>query len=401
MLLKRMQTVAALSVALMVTACGGGNADIASSAPLPPPPPAVAVVPTQVQAVSSESIKTVDISAAGAASAESEKQKRAWRALAFEFAGEVKQGASTGTKLAGKLVLYGDTPAADGSVAVEGKLITERDRSNQPQLTPEQKARLDALEQQYRTDVKALAQKYRDDSEALITTLTEALKALSPQPTAEELQKARDAIAAFNKAFGELSRKFRDDLGALREKLEADIKALNLPEKQSPVQLIPVTGTLAKDGGLTVTFDLGSAGKINGTGKPDASGNYAGDFTGPAADDKGTWTAKALGSHGGGTMPPRPPEPKPNPMSCNSANNAVAIVGKVADYKSVSDFKLAKGVFFINGGEGIKIDASKSEFKKGSAADLKDGVGIAACGDGPLQMDAATAFMPRLISFFK
>lgn len=69
----------------------------------------------------------------------------------------------------------------------------------------------------------------------------------------------------------------------------------------------PVTGTLASDNTISVTFDLGEGGEIVGEGIVAADGNISGTFTGPAADDQGTWTAIAA------TTPSPEPEPEPEP----------------------------------------------------------------------------------------
>jgi hypothetical protein len=69
----------------------------------------------------------------------------------------------------------------------------------------------------------------------------------------------------------------------------------------------PVTGTLASDNSIQVTFDLAETGKISGEGTVAADGNISGSFTGPATDDKGTWTATV------NSEPTPSPEPAPTP----------------------------------------------------------------------------------------
>lgn len=57
---------------------------------------------------------------------------------------------------------------------------------------------------------------------------------------------------------------------------------------------IPVAGRLtpAHDGTrINITFDLGNGVTIRGTGLSQADGSFAGPFRGPAAGDRGTWTA--------------------------------------------------------------------------------------------------------------
>jgi hypothetical protein len=69
----------------------------------------------------------------------------------------------------------------------------------------------------------------------------------------------------------------------------------------------PVTGTVSSDGSINLTFDLGDQGNIVGQGTIAADGNISGTFTGPAADDQGTWSATVA------TSPSPEPEPEPTP----------------------------------------------------------------------------------------
>jgi hypothetical protein len=58
--------------------------------------------------------------------------------------------------------------------------------------------------------------------------------------------------------------------------------------------VIPVEGRISSHEGLfriKITFDLGGGVTIVGTGRTNADGVFAGDFTGPQADDRGKWTA--------------------------------------------------------------------------------------------------------------
>jgi hypothetical protein len=80
----------------------------------------------------------------------------------------------------------------------------------------------------------------------------------------------------------------------------------------------PVTGTLAGDNSIEVMFDLGAEGDIMGQGTVAADGNISGTFTGPASDDKGTWTATTTTAPSPEPEPapePTPPTPEPTPSS--------------------------------------------------------------------------------------
>lgn len=71
-----------------------------------------------------------------------------------------------------------------------------------------------------------------------------------------------------------------------------------------------VEGTISADNNVNLTIDLGEQGTITGIGTVGQGGNMSGTFTGPAADNTGTWSAAARGT----TTPPTPePEPTPPP----------------------------------------------------------------------------------------
>ncbi len=69
-----------------------------------------------------------------------------------------------------------------------------------------------------------------------------------------------------------------------------------------------VEGTISADSNVNLAIDLGEQGTITGIGIVGQGGNLSGTFTGPAADNTGSWSAATRGA-----VPSPEPSPEPTP----------------------------------------------------------------------------------------
>jgi len=209
------------------------------------------------------------------------------RAMNFAFEAKVDEGPNTGKLIAGRLELKGERED-DGVIEVEGRLFPDVD----PSLpTPSD------LKNTFDDDRRALQAAMREDIKVLGEELRAAIAAGTPH---------QDALAAFKAKFEQRMAKFRADVSALVAEFRATRRARggDDDDDDNAAKGFEVHGTIAPDGSVDATIDLGAAGQVHVTGKLSSdSGSASGDFTGPASGDKGKWSAKA----NAGTPPPSPP----------------------------------------------------------------------------------------------
>jgi mono/diheme cytochrome c family protein len=245
-----------------------------------------------------------------------------WTTMKFDFAATVDAGPSAGTKLEGDLKLVSSKPAEDGSSYVEGSLVlpTADDESCGKPLTDEQKQQLEALSKKYREDVDAARKTFVDAVTPLVEQFRKDIKAAANEEAAKAvIDKLKADLEAASKIL-------QDSLKTLSEKYVADARAIvgdaAPPDggKDCRANAIPVKGKIDKDGMIKLNLTL-SSGVIEGTGKADDKGNFAGTFKGPQTDDTGSWTAAMVNTGPTPTMSPSPtttptatPTPSPTAM---------------------------------------------------------------------------------------
>ena len=354
--------------------------------------------------------------------------------IALKFEGEVKEGPSKDTKLKGRLSLTGTSKDGGKTTQLTGQYLptmsmgtsstpsTATSTTSTGTGTGTQSAAITALNQKFDADAKALAKTLQTDVLALadkvdveLKPLRDEFKAVNPLAADAEgkykaiIVKAKAITEKFTAALKTSFDKFGSDLKALHAAYEKDLAALASPGNtgQTPTKAITVAGTLGADGKITLTFDLGNGSKIEGVGQRDAKGKFAGTFTGPAAGDKGVWTAEGSMNDdpttpptmppgttptmppGTGTTPTMPPAtttvpPGTGTASCSGKSFAVSsLIDSVSGPTSFVLF-LPKGVSVGVYKDGFPIDASAAKFVNGTAADIAVGKRVAACADEPL-----------------
>jgi ElaB/YqjD/DUF883 family membrane-anchored ribosome-binding protein len=387
------------SLLMLVSACGGGGGNESAASVAPPLATNVDKPPTLQSASGADGTTIAQSSDDAAAKADKDESTRL---ALLDFEGKVTEGPSKDTELKGKLILNGKSADGGKTFTIEGKLISRTKAENQPMLTDAQRAALDALVKKFEADVQVRHEKFRNDVSALVEKTEALLKPLRDEwlavdPKAADAKAKYEAIASkakviledFRKALGVLKDAFEADMKALRDTFEADVEKIvpgGLPGKKG-VSVIPVTGTLAEDGSIKLTFDLGATGKIEGTGKRDAEGKYTGTFTGPAAADKGTWSAEPR-KRGPGDGP-RPPGA--GNMGC-MAN--VVIVGSIKTVSSASAFTIGTKFIFGPYKDGFPIDAAAAKFVNGTAADVAVGKAVRVCTDQTVNLSSSGAATP-------
>lgn len=277
--------------------CGGGGGSTSST--------------TSAESVTlTETATRVTVSAAGS------NGSRQWSAMHFSFTADVTAGTHAGSTISGLLLLKGEAEDDDddddksngsGATEVEGKLLI----GTLPMAGSGNAAQGLALRSAFRDQAEVLRASVR----AELLKLRDQLK-IDLAAAADEAAK-RAAKQKFTEAFKTLLGKFQQDMAALVTQLRDQLVVLGL----DPSRLLPggrdgsrrghgrggfdVKGVIAADGSITGTVELGADQLIKVTGQSQADGSFKGSFTGPAADDAGTWTATAVATP---TVPiPTPP----------------------------------------------------------------------------------------------
>ena len=278
----------ALLSGALVLGCGGGGNSAA----------------TATDSVSlTETATRVTISSTGS------QGSHQWSAMRFTFTADVTAGTNMDSTISGLLLLKGesddehgddddddDVSSGAGLTEVEGRLFIG---------TLPMGAAADAAQGQ------ALRSALRDQAETLRTAVRAELVKLHDQLKADLAAAPDDAAKQaakqkFTDAFKALFDRFQMDMAALVTQLRDQLVALGL----DPSRFLPggkdgsrhghgrggfeVKGTIAADGRITGTVELGDDQVIQVTGQSQADGGFAGTFTGPAADDAGRWSATAV-----------------------------------------------------------------------------------------------------------
>jgi hypothetical protein len=353
-----------LGAVAFLAACGGGGDSAPSGAN--PNPSAVA----GVSALSTPANTTVSVTKADGSKGES------WRVLAYDFAGKVDQGPSTGTELKGRLLLQGRQAEGGGSTDLQGVLLTGVADGGEAQLTDAQREQLRALQQRTQAQAEQLSTTFREATQTLAQTLGEALRAA----TSNELR--RTAVETFQTAFQAAVKTFQDGMAALQSSYQTDRRAI-VGDRPEP-QAIAVTGKLEADGKIALTFALANNATVQGTGSVAADGNASGSFTGPAAGDQGSWSASSVAKDW--PEMPNPPGGTPTPpagVSCSASGSNVSIFSigsQVVEFTSLANFKMSIPTFLVASGTAT-IDGSAATFTRGSAADVKVGANLLICSE--------------------
>ena len=234
-------------------------------------------------------------------SSSSARGSHQWSAMQFTFAANVTAGTHTGSTISGLLLLKGESDDDDdatgtGATELEGKLLI---------------GTLPATGNANAAQGQALRSAFRDQAETLRTAVKAELVKLRDQLKADLAAATDDAARQvakdrFTAAFKAVLDKFQQDMAALVAQLREQLVALGL----DPSRFLPggkdgskrghgrggfeVKGTIAADGSITGTVELGSDQVIKVTGQSQADGGFKGTFTGPASDDAGDWTATAV-----------------------------------------------------------------------------------------------------------
>jgi protein-tyrosine-phosphatase len=408
----------ATSMALLLAACGGDSTETTASSPSTTPAVSTGAAPPTLQSVSGNNNATVSVSG------DKKEDNETSSMSLLDFEGKVTEGASKDTVLNGKLILKGTSTDEGKTSTLQGKLITNNKQEPQP-ITDEQRSQIDALIKQYNEAVAALHDSFRESVGALAEGVEGQLKALREKwaaidPKAADAQAQYEAVSkeakalleAFHKELETLNTKLQDDVKVLRDKLNTDIKAIapGGNSAQDGSNIIPVTGTLAEDGKIALTFDLGTSGKIEGIGTRDEQGNFTGSFTGPQADDKGSWSATS-GKRGNPEPRPTPtgsPSPMPTPTSSPTppagactGQQLISLAAEISEVTSPTVFIMAKGMKLGAYANGFPIDHSAAAFINGTAADIAVGKRVKVCALGDLSMKEATPLKAKSVEILK
>jgi cbb3-type cytochrome c oxidase subunit III len=273
----------ALAVAVLF-GCGGGGSDSA----LTQQPLAVQLHETSTML----SVKA-DLSSSG------ERDEFEAQALNFTFAAQIDSGRDAGQALKGVLELKGERED-DGVTEVEGRFFPDANTlPSGADLKAEFHAKRKALGAALRVDIKA------QSSELQLALSSGAVRG-SDRPSAAQ----KEALAAFKSKFSERMAAYDAAMTALNAEYRGANRAQRSRDddddndRQSD-KGYEVRGTIDANGAIKLKVNLGDKGTVIATGTTAADGSLTGSLTGPASDDKGTWTATAID----GTATPPPPAP--------------------------------------------------------------------------------------------
>jgi hypothetical protein len=412
--------------AFTLVACGGGGGDDNAS-----PSALDSGAPPSLQSLSTDEQTSVSISSSTSTSTTTgTTTTQIMRTAALDFEGKVNAGPSQGTELKGKLQLNAKSTDGGKNFDVTGTLVQRSSMTeNDPQLTDDQKAQINAALKKFYDSTKMDYEKFRlgvstlvKANDALLKVQREAWAAVpagAPDAQAQYqaiTDKVKTILDEFNKQLDALQATLTKDLKALNEALLAEIKAIKPGGTTSTMADITVTGTLTQDGKITLTFDLGGGAKIVGTGQSDAKGKYTGAFTGPADGDIGTWSANPIlcdpttptvpgttttmptptgtiptptdttttTPNPTGTIPTTPTGtgtitlPPPGPDNCSGR---VAIGAEISEVISASVIKVGKNLSIGQYVNGIPFDVSSAKLVGGTAADFVVGKWVQVCSD--------------------
>jgi hypothetical protein len=420
---------------LSLVACGGGGSDSNSSTPAA----ANTNSPPSLQVLSTDEATSVSIGSTSSGSNTNTMQ--VMRSATLDFDAKVTEGPSKDTMLKGKLQLKAQSSDGGKNFTVSGTLMQRSNVSeDDPALTADQKAKIKAALVKFNDATKVEYEKFRlgvstlaEASDALLKVQREAWAAVPASAPDAQAQyeainaKIKSILDDFGTKLDALQASFGKSLKGLSETLQAELKAIKPSSGgTSTMADIPVTGTLTQDGKISLTFDLGNGSKIEGVGQSDAKGKYTGTFTGPAAGDKGTWSANPIlcepttpGTGGTVTVPtptgtvtgtmtgtvtgtvtgtmtgtvtvptPTPTTPGgtgtgtptvPNPATDNCTGR-VSIGNDISEVISASVFKVGLNLTIGQYVNGVPFDVSSAKFVGGTAADIAVGRRVQVCSD--------------------
>ena len=437
---------AAATLGLAACGGGGGSNDAAATPPVAGNPTivasATATAPPNVQSLSTDEATSVSVSSSATSTSTTTgtattATMQVMRSAALNFDAKVAEGPSKDTRLLGKLTLNAKSPDGGKNFAVTGKLVQRSaEQEDDSGLSDADKAKIKAALKKFYDASKVDYEKFRlavsalsQTTDGLLKVQREAWRAVpinAPNAAAQYSaieDKVKTILDTFGKEIDKLQTTLSNDLKALNTTLQADLQAIKPASGNTAKPDVTVTGTLTAEGKISLTFDLGGGNKIVGTGQSDAKGKYKGTFTGPAAGDKGNWSANPIlcdddyqptvpgtTTTGTVTMPPVTPTvpgttttgtttvppvtttvpgtsttgtgtitmPNPGPDSCSGR---VQVNAEIFEVPSATLFKVAKGFSIGQYIDGIPFDPTGAKLVGGTAADIKVGRRVQVCSD--------------------
>lgn len=437
---------AAATLGLAACGGGGGSNDAAATPPVAGNPTivasATATAPPNVQSLSTDEATSVSVSSSATSTSTTTgtattATMQVMRSAALNFDAKVAEGPSKDTRLLGKLTLNAKSTDGGKNFAVTGKLVQRSaEQEDDSGLSDADKAKIKAALKKFYDASKVDYEKFRlavsalsQTTDGLLKVQREAWRAVpinAPNAAAQYSaieDKVKTILDTFGKEIDKLQTTLSNDLKALNTTLQADLQAIKPASGNTAKPDVTVTGTLTAEGKISLTFDLGGGNKIVGTGQSDAKGKYKGTFTGPAAGDKGNWSANPIlcdddyqptvpgtTTTGTVTMPPVTPTvpgttttgtttvppvtttvpgtsttgtgtitmPNPGPDSCSGR---VQVNAEIFEVPSATLFKVAKGFSIGQYIDGIPFDPTGAKLVGGTAADIKVGRRVQVCSD--------------------
>jgi hypothetical protein len=458
---------------LGLTACGGGGGNDTASTPAANNPTAVAsataTAPPAVQSVSTDEATSVSVSSSATSTStttgtNTTATMQVMRTAALNFDAKVTEGPSKDTQLKGKLTLNAKSTDGGKNFAVTGKLVQRSAmQEDESGLSDADKAKIKAALKKFSDASKADYEKFRiavsalsQSTDALLKVQRAAWRAVpinAPDAAAQYRaieDKVKLILETFGKQIDALQDKLTADLKALNTTLQADLQAIKPGGGNTAKPDVTVTGTLTADGKISLTFDLGGGNKILGTGQSDAKGKYTGTFTGPAAGDKGNWSANPILCDDEGN-PPTIPGTTPTgtvtgtmtgtvtgtmtgtvtgtmtgtvtntmtgtvtippvtitipgttgtttvtgtitvpPMGPDNCTGRVEVTAEIFEVTSAKQFKVGKNISIGQYSNGIPFDPTGAKFVNGVAADIAVGRSVKVCSDDVISSITASS----------
>jgi mono/diheme cytochrome c family protein len=301
----------ALASALLFGCGGSGDGTTGSAA-------STATIQS-VQMAQTATTLSVSVGSAKADAAPSAVLSQAQYTFAASFTGGTHQGQS----LAGTLLIRSESE--DGATEVEGRLVpsaTGTGTGTGSAVSPDVQARADTLTAGLKARIETLRAAYKTDVAALVDTLRAAMQAAgAPQADAPLTAAQTQALQTFKDAFAARTRQFHSDVSAAVLDVRTQLDALGVPTLSSGSghgsddhkgqRGYEVEGTIGANGSLDLRLKADDRTVIHAVGTLGQDGSISGKFTGPAADDEGTWKA----SGGGTPLPLAPQAPASSPSS--------------------------------------------------------------------------------------
>lgn len=318
--MKSLKLTALSLAAAMLFGCGGGGGT----------PGAAGADPSVV--VVSDSASALRVSVAGASGSGDSAPSTVLSQAQYTFSANVTAGQHAGQTITGTLLLK--TEQEDGETEVEGLLVPTTAAASDGSGASSASAQAEALREQLKATLRDQRSAYRSDVRALLETLKAALEAGRPTDGSRELTAAqKEAIEAFKAAFAERTSRYEADVAAAVQEVRAQLEALGvtLADKRGhrddedddgrrEMRGFPVKGTIDATGQLVLKIRYGKRSVVQATGTVAADGSLSGSFTGPGADDSGTWSATAAAAAPAPAPAPAPAGDVASGLSLYNAN---------------------------------------------------------------------------------